>query len=187
MKPRRTSRSWRTPILRVVVLVALVGLGAVPRAGGAAEPATDPAAEPLAARPFFFALSVADVEVSRAWYQRLLGLEVVRSVDLEDAGIRIRLLAGEGSFLELVESSASRGVDEIEPPVARRFHLRGVFKVGFEVDDLDRSVSRLGKLDVALRGDVVSEADGSMRSLQVEDPDGNVLQLFERRESAGDG
>jgi len=45
--------------------------------------------------------------------------------------------------------------------------------------DLDRTRERLERLGVPLRGGVVTEPDASMRSLQVEDPDGNLIQVFE--------
>jgi catechol 2,3-dioxygenase-like lactoylglutathione lyase family enzyme len=135
--------------------------------------------EPLAARPFFFALSVADVEASVDWYESVLGLRVVRSADLDARGIRIRLLRGEDIFLELIEDAAAVSLSELEPPLSDRYRLHGVFKIGLRVEDLAETEERLAALDVPLRGRVITEQDGSMRSLQVQDPDGNVLQVFE--------
>ena len=165
----------RLPWLPLLCLVWL-SLPPAPVLGAETPEEGEPAS--LEALPFFFALSVKDVDASADWYGRLLGLTVRRSVDLGEGRPRIRLLAGEGSSLELVEAAGSLGIDGVEPPIERRFLLRGVFKVGFRVPDLEETDRRLAKLEIPLRGRVFTESDGSMRSLQVEDPDGNVLQFF---------
>ncbi len=131
-------------------------------------------------QPFFVALSVRDVEASASWYERIFGYREVRAVDLGDRGLRVRLLRREGAFLELIESREARDLGELEPPIEKRHHLRGVFKTGFVVADLQAVVQRLESLEVKLRGTIVVERDRTMRSLQIEDPDGNVIQLFER-------
>lgn len=146
-------------------------------AAGGGEDAAAPTEPPI--RPFFFALSVADVESSAAWYRRVLGFRPARSIDLAERGVKIRLLDRDGAFLELVEDATARPPAEVDPALERRFRVHGVFKVGFLVDDLDHIRERLVELDVPLRGDPFTEPDGSMRSLQIEDPDGNVIQLFE--------
>lgn len=160
--------------LSVAATLLAIGLSA-------AEPADPPPASPapLEAQPFFFALSVQDVERSAVWYQRAFGFQPVRSMEMEDRGIRIRLLQREGAFLELVQNAAARSLSDLEPPVERRFLLHGAFKVGFRVGDLATAQARLEELGIPLRGSVFTESDGSMRSLQVEDPDGNVIQVFE--------
>lgn len=154
--------------------LALTILAAWASASSAQEPSV-----PIAGEPFFFALSVADVEASSAWYARVLGFEEVRSVDLPERGTRLRILRRSGALLELVEVEAATPAGGLDPPIERRFLLHGVFKVGFRVESLDRTVERLTELDVALRGEIVTESDGTMRSLQIEDPDGNVVQIFE--------
>ena len=63
--------------------------------------------------------------------------------------------------------------------MTRRHRVHGIFKIGMASRDLDRTRERLERLGVPLRGGVVTEPDASMRSLQVEDPDGNLIQVFE--------
>lgn len=163
-----------------LALVALL-LGGRPSTGQESPPEPVPVPEPVAVevRPFFFALSVADVEASEFWYERVFGFSTVRSIDVEARGLRIRLLARQGAFLELSEVSDARALADMAPDLEKRYLLHGVFKVGFEVEHLDRALARLETLEVDLRGMVITETDGSMRSAQVEDPDGNVIQLFE--------
>lgn len=144
-----------------------------------AEAETLGEADPIEVRPFFFALSVADAEASSAWYQRVFGFAVAREIDLPDARARIRLLERAGAFLELVESPEAQPLTTVAPQARRRHLVHGVFKIGLLTPDLDRALEGLERLDVPLRGEVFTESDGTMRSLQVEDPDGNVIQVFE--------
>lgn len=163
-------------IFSVVLVAALLLL---PAAGQ--EPPLPPAAPPqtLEASPFFTALSVSSVETSAAWYGKVFGFEVVRKIEQPERGLRIFLLRKPGALLELVETKAATKPTDLEPPLERRFLLHGVFKVGFLVEDLDQTIGRLEALGVELRGKVFTESDGSFRSLQVEDPDGNVIQIFQ--------
>lgn len=133
----------------------------------------------VAVRPYFFALSVADLDVSGAWYERVFGFTTSQQMALPDRGIRVRILTGTGAALELVEDANSRSVTDLDPSMAPRARLRGVFKMGFEVDDLERAMTQLEALGVPRRGRIITERDGSLRSAQVEDPDGNIVQLFE--------
>jgi catechol 2,3-dioxygenase-like lactoylglutathione lyase family enzyme len=158
--------------LASLLLCATLTAGATPRQQGETPPAVE-------AQPFFFALSVADVDASAAWYERVFGFAVVSNRDLPEREIRIRLLQRPGAFLELVDDAAARPLTEAAPSAARRSLAHGVFKIGLLSADLDRTLERLSALGVPLRGIVFTEADGSMRSLQVEDPDGNVVQVFE--------
>jgi len=137
-------------------------------------------AQALDGTPFFVAISVSDVEASSAWYQRVLGFEPSRAVDLEQRGLRIRILRRDNALLELTESVTARSMAQLDPPVEKRYLLHGVFKFGFLVDDLDQVAKDLERLEVPLRSRIVEEPDGTLRSLQVEDPDGNVVQVFER-------
>lgn len=182
MRRRRTVVRSAVGRQTVLLLTLIVGAAGIPAAGdsaaraGAASRALPPAVD---VRPFGFALSVADVEASARWYERVFAFRSVRSVDLEERGVRIRLLARDGAFLELVQLRDARPLASVAPGVDKRQNLHGVFKLGLRVDDLEEAVARLGALGVELALGIFEEPDGSMRSAQVEDPDGNRIQLFE--------
>ncbi len=168
-------RRTRRALPRVLWLALAIGLVATGVLGQAPSPE---GGEHVDGTPYFVALSVADAGRSMDWYQRVLGFETVRSVDLEERGIRIRLLQRDGAFLELIESQDSKELTSIDATLNRRFLVQGVFKIGFHVDDLEVAQQRLATLGVDLRGRVIEEEDLGLRSLQIEDPDGNVIQLF---------
>lgn len=131
------------------------------------------------AQPYFAALSVRNVDTSVAWYERVFGFEVTRSLDNTERGFHIRLLKRSGAFLELVENANAQAAEDLDASLTRPHLLYSIYKFGFLVENLDRVVEQLEALHVPLRGSVFTEADGRMRSLQVEDPDGNVIQIFE--------
>lgn len=166
----------RSPKFALTVVCCLATLIPALRSS-AEEPRTT---LPIDGRPFFWALSVKDVEASSSWYQRVLGFSEVRQIDMPERSARIRLLRTDHAFLELVEHATARDVSEIEPAIEKIYLLRGVFKTGLLVDDLESTLDRLGALNIPLRGIIFTEPDGTFRSAQIEDPDGNVIQLFER-------
>lgn len=175
--------SQYAPVLRSAVLVLLtMTFFSLAAAARDPSPPSPDLPEPLDATPFFTALSVKSVEASVAWYGKVFGFEVVRKMELPGRGLRIFLVRTPGALLELVEAEAATAPAVLKPPLERRLLLHGVFKVGFRVGDLDEAIRRLEALGVELRGKVFTEPDGSFRSLQVEDPDGNVVQVFERLE-----
>ena len=97
-------------------------------------------------------------------------------------GIEITLLERTGALLELVEIADAAPLSEAAPEVERRQFVHGVYKIGFLVEDLDQLIERLKTLEIALRNDPVVEPDGGLRSLQIVDPDGTIVQVFERLE-----
>jgi catechol 2,3-dioxygenase-like lactoylglutathione lyase family enzyme len=56
--------------------------------------------------------------------------------------------------------------------------------VVFEVDDLERTMTALRAKDVAFEGEV-NDVPGYGRFVSFRDPDGNLLQIFERASAGG--
>ena len=119
----------------------------------------------------FFAVISQDVEVSAAWYSSLLQLEQVnRFHDEENGQYDIRMLKGEGFLLEIMQLA-----DAVERPEG---YVRGLFKVGFFVDDLDAFMAALPDTYEPLRQ--MEDAANRVRFVQYRDPDGNYVQVFQR-------
>lgn len=178
--------------MKTSVLVMLFAISLTMAAAASAEtpaatvepPAAEPAL-PADGTPFFIALSVASADASVAWYERVLGFEVVRRETFEEEGVSVAILRRDDALLELIDHPEARALGDLEPPVERTYLVHGIFKFGFLVEDLDAVIARLEKLEVPLRGRIIEEDDGTLRSLQVVDPDGNFVQIFERLEAAG--
>lgn len=147
--------------------VATPGPGQVP---GAPESATPIAVE----GPAFVALRVADVEAAAVWYAHVFGLESKKSLNGEANAFSIRILGNDRVTVELIEQNGTA-------PPPERHH--GLFKVGFYVDDVTRTLGRLRALGVVSPNEDVTvfvDEPLSVRSFLIRDLEGNRLQFFER-------
>lgn len=112
---------------------------------------------------------VSDVQQSVDWYVETLGFGLISNAapafaDVERGALRL-LLSGE-------RSSAGRPMpDGVKPGPGgwNRFEL--------VVDDLEAEVARLRGLGVKFRNDIVAGPGG--KQILVEDPSGNVVELFQ--------
>ena len=112
---------------------------------------------------------VRDVARSIAFYTRLLGFEVVQTSGPVFATVSrgdLRLL------LSGPESSGSRPM-----PDGRRQEPGGWNRIVLYVDDLETTVAALEAAGSALRNGV--EVGPGGKQIQVEDPDGNPIELHE--------
>jgi catechol 2,3-dioxygenase-like lactoylglutathione lyase family enzyme len=134
---------------------------------------------PRGLRPYLVAVSVASLEESTAWYQRVLGLRIVEKKDFPQQGLKIAFLESQGFRLELVDlkGSVSAGsCADVSNPAA----LRGFGKYAFQVDALEDVVVSLQKSGVAILHDFRKSATAGDQSVIIKDPDGNWLQFFQR-------
>jgi catechol 2,3-dioxygenase-like lactoylglutathione lyase family enzyme len=112
---------------------------------------------------------VSDVQQSVDWYTKHLGFNLISNAapafaDVERGGLRV-LLSGE-------KSSAGRPMPDGARPAPggwNRFEL--------VVDDLENEVDKLRAQGVKFRNDIVRGPGGAQ--ILVEDPSGNVIELFE--------
>jgi catechol 2,3-dioxygenase-like lactoylglutathione lyase family enzyme len=103
-----------------------------------------------------------DMDASVAFYRDVLGLS-------------LRTRAGEdwAEFDVAGTTVALHGMREGHPPP------QGGATVVFEVDDLEGEMDALRGKNVTFDGDV-AEVPGYGRFVSFRDPDGNILQIFER-------
>jgi len=114
---------------------------------------------------------VADVDRAVAFYVEQLGFELVEQMGPAFARVRRDELT---LWLSGPTSSAARPMPDGRQPVAggwNRFVL--------EVDDLATRVDAMREAGATFRNKIVSGPGG--KQILVEDPDGNVIELFEPR------
>ena len=80
-----------------------------------------------------------------------------------------------GSFHLLLSGPGASGSRPL--PDGRRQEAGGWNRIVLQVTDLDREIARLRKAGVTFRNEV--EAGPAGRQIQIEDPDGNPIELFE--------
>ena len=114
---------------------------------------------------------VDDVEKSIAFYTTLLGFRLISNMapafaDVSRGDLRL-LLSGP-------TSSAGRAM-----PDGRRPGPGGWNRIELIVDDIDAEVARLRAAGARFRNDVISGPGGAQ--VLLEDPSGNVIELFKPR------
>ena|SRR5437868_13547696 len=120
-------------------------------------------------------LHVDDVEAAVAFYTTKLGFTLISSAapafaDVSRGELRL-LLSG-------ATSSAGRAMPDGRVPAAGGWN-----RIQLIVDDLPAEVERLRSMGVRFRNEIVSGPGGSQ--ILVEDPSGNVIELFQPRGRAG--
>lgn len=150
-------------------------------AGGAAPPGPTQAPQeaPTVASPSFFAVSVADLAASEAWYRRTLGLETVRSVESRDGRGRALVMRRGELVVELVHFEGSRA-PRADPAVEHPFQIEGLVKAGVFVADAGQWHTYLLEAGVEADAEVVIDGALGVRTFVFRDPDGNRVQVFER-------
>jgi predicted enzyme related to lactoylglutathione lyase len=140
--------------------------------------ARTPSAEPWVTSvvgPQYFAVSVADVDRAAEWYGRVFGLEKLDDKGAEDGSWRVVNLTNDDLLVEII-------MDRRDQPAERAHGFR---KVGFSVPDVDAVADRIAEV-TGERPRVVDFDPHDVRILQLEDPEGNVIQLTSPMGAAAD-
>ena len=111
---------------------------------------------------------VKDVKRSLAFYTGLLGFKVERDAAPAFAAVTL------GSLKILLGGPGSSGSRPL--PDGRAQEPGGWNRVLLEVDDLPARIAELKKAGVRFRNEIESGPGG--RQIQIEDPDGNPIELF---------
>ncbi|MFL5678875.1 MAG: VOC family protein [Chloroflexota bacterium] len=114
---------------------------------------------------------VADVDRAVAFYLEHLGFELVEQMGAAFARVRHGDLI---LWLSGPASSAARPMPDGRQPVAGGWN-----RFVIEVDDLAARVKAMGDAGVTFRNAIVTGPGG--KQILAEDPDGNVIELFEPR------
>ena len=113
---------------------------------------------------------VSDVGEAASFYADRLGFEVVERYG---PAIAILRLGDLNLWLAGPTSSAARAMPDGREPAPGGWN-----RVVIEVEDLDASVALLGAAGAVFRNEIVEGPGG--RQILIEDPAGNVVELFER-------
>ena len=130
-------------------------------------------------RPYFSAIVVKNAETSSTWYQSLLGLERINVNENLQRGSKIIVLSSEDLLLEIIEVKAQVKREDVLLGKPENTLIQGFTKIGFKVSDMDAYIQKLIELKVNFFGDVYTDPVSGKRSLLIQDPDTNLIQLFE--------
>lgn len=152
------------PIHAVAALVLLACAGGAGAVAGRNEPRKDAPFRPAAVR-----YQVKDVERSTAFYTRHLGFKVERAGGPAFASV------SSGSLVLWLSGPASSGARPL--PDGRAQAPGGWKRIVLEVDDLAARVAELKAAGLKFRNEIETGPGG--KQIQLEDPDGNPIELFQ--------
>jgi catechol 2,3-dioxygenase-like lactoylglutathione lyase family enzyme len=118
-----------------------------------------------------------NLESSLRFYRDSLGLPYTGSRPALE-GRLIHLFECDGGIVKLLEQPAGVGSPDEASPPGPYHRATGVRWVTWNVDDIDETVKRCGDAPVQLP---VTELRPGLRVAILEDPDGNAIELVERR------
>ena len=165
-------------------LSSSVGASASPAAVGASPSSVgsspSPAGSPsLTATGSFFAVSVADLRASLAWYTEKLGFHSALLIPPAN-GVSVALLDGDGLTVELIQQDDGVSLNKIAPTIKDRTLLHGIVKAGVIVDDLDATVAWLRGRNVPIAFGPFPATLEQPANLIIADNEGNLIQFIAR-------
>ena len=116
--------------------------------------------------PQYFAVLVAEVDRSVAWYRTVFGLQEIGGSKAEDGSWQIENLSNEQLLVEIIRDDRAQEVER----------ARGFRKVGFQVPDVRAVADRVARATDE-RPRISEFAEYGIRLIQIQDPDGNTIQL----------
>jgi extradiol dioxygenase family protein len=163
-----------TSLALAVTIAASTAIAQAPSAPSAAAPAPV-----LRTTGAFFALIVADIDATRAWYAEKLGLTV--SMDASgEGGARAIVLSGGGLTVELVRQPGAVPLRTAAPAVQGALGIHGIFKVGMVIEDYEAALDALRRRGVTFAMGPFPAREGQPANVILRDNEGNHLQLISR-------
>ncbi len=166
--------------MRAIHVAALCALALAPQLGfadGAGSQLPAAQAPPIRAKcPANVGITVADAEKTAAWYEATFGLVRRKSGTFPQG--KFIILGSPVLEVEIIQHEASVDARR-ELKIPNDYLQRGVFKVGFYVDDLDATIARLKERQVRVLMEDGRDPELHLRFALIADPDGNTIQLFQ--------
>lgn len=126
-------------------------------------------------------LSVADLDTSLAWYSEVFALTEAGPFAIPQLAIRgAFLIDGTGGAIEVLERAGSRAVPEaVDAPEA--LMTRGYGHVCFRVDNVEEVHARALASGASEKMAPQDAPEPGVRMSFVADPEGNLVELLDRR------
>lgn len=128
-------------------------------------------------------ISVADAKASAKWYQQKLHFYIYKTMDLPEHHLKIVFLDLNGFSLELIQFAGAMSFEVVKkrvPELTDRDRLLGFVKLGFQIAEVDALAAELKRDGTKLLMEPTEDREFHDRFLMLQDPDGNVLQFFQK-------
>lgn len=119
-------------------------------------------------------LSVENLDLEAAWYERVLGFKVFRKMD-SDPGFINQQMAIPGYRIDLIQYKGSKRPAPVDP----LYLQQGWIHVVFHVDDISATWKQLQALHVEPK--VGKDDKGNLIQLRLRDPENNEIEIVTNR------
>jgi hypothetical protein len=131
-------------------------------------------------QPSFTAITVTNIDSSMNWYINTLNLRLRNRIDNDEKGFKQAILINSESMIELVELKMGISIDTLLSKYPKATQSLGFYKFGFTVSNIDKLYKELASKNVTFYGKLVTDPIDNKRTFLITDPDGNLLQFFEK-------
>lgn len=136
--------------------------------------------QPSAVTAFSTSIIVSNIDSAVIWYTKNLGLKIRNINENKERGSKIVNLENQNVLIELININAIVDKNEVIQNYPAGSRYNGFMKVGFTVENFDDWHQFLENQSVKFRGTVVMDGHSGKRTFLVEDPEGNIVQFFEK-------
>ncbi len=123
-----------------------------------------------------FAISVADMEESIAWYAKNFGFSLISRSEIPGTGVLVTHMQGPGFILEIFCAPDSHPLPEERRVPNLDFLTQGNKHISFGVKDGRRAKTEMEALGIDIA--FVAEVDGTY-GVFIRDNTGNLIEIFE--------
>jgi catechol 2,3-dioxygenase-like lactoylglutathione lyase family enzyme len=130
-------------------------------------------------RAGFSAIVVRDVDASVDWYKKVFGLNTIKEISDQNIGMKIVILESPSLTLELLQLGGSLSRKDLVQGKKEGTEIQGHLKMGFTVPNIDACIKHLSSLKIEVPR-VWTDSDTKRRNFLITDPEGNLIQFFEK-------
>jgi len=128
----------------------------------------------------FLALSVSNADSVSAWYENIFQLKLLKEVRMPDGSGHVRIIGNENLMIEIVHHKDSKSLKDCNLEEAQPYRMKGIFKIGLYVDDLEKAQTYLLQKGVFIKHLIFEDAETSTKSFIITDTKSNLIQIIQR-------
>lgn len=128
----------------------------------------------------FFALSVSNADSVSAWYENIFQLTLLKEVRMPDGSGHVRIIGNENLMIEIVQHKGSKSLADCAIDPAQAYRMRGIFKIGLYVNDLEKTERYFGQKGVFIKHAIFEDSDTHTKSFIITDPKLNLVQIIQQ-------
>jgi len=125
------------------------------------------------------ALSVSSADSTARWYEDMFSLKLLKEIKPTDGSAHIRIEGSEFLLVEIIQMKDSKAISECQLQKDQSHLLRGFFKAGLFVTDVQKAVDYFKAKGIAIKHGIFSDKETATLSFVLEDPNGNLLQFIQ--------